>query len=468
MPARSVLPGVRPLPCFALATVLLLAGAVRADPVAPAASAARADAGVVALAPALAKVEAAPGDPAAAEALARGRFSLADMTAALASLRRRGDTARITELTRQVARAAGPKYWGEDFDLLGALQAAQGAHPEALRVAVETVCILHALAADGTTPAVLQMAMVAPDHAWAFRPEVTRRVRALGERARAGLILAQKVPHLHHFASTTLESIGVRVPGDAVQTKSNAVLVDVLGAYAANKDLDGLGVVLSFVGSAREPVREAARAATLEYGVLAAPRLREMAQNLDGAPPPPDWDAARLAHAVFATMDRSRNAELDALVEEGLTALHAGRADEAVTDFDKALARQPMLPRRAQMAPAYVAVAQEKEGTDHQAARAAYRKALELDPGGPHAGQIRGALAYLEGEDLRARGIEDRAPYERAIQADPSNADARARLAAMDDAARKREDRQTHYEWAAGLTACALAAAVMVVRRRRR
>src|SRR5580698_7932327 len=69
----------------------------------------------------------------------------------------------------------------------------------------------------------------------AFRPEISRQLQKLGDRATAALILAAHDParDVSRWATGELEVLGKKVPGDAVQTKNNDVLADVLEAYGA-------------------------------------------------------------------------------------------------------------------------------------------------------------------------------------------------------------------------------------------
>jgi tetratricopeptide (TPR) repeat protein len=108
---------------------------------------------------------------------------------------------------------------------------------------------------------------------------------------------------------------------------------------------------------------------------------------------------------LFGAYDKARLDDVYALLESGLKKQQDGKIDEAIQDFDKVLARQPMLDRRAEMASAYVIQAQSLEDKDRPASLAAYQKASRLDPDGPRAKQIEGAIDYLEGEELLARGV---------------------------------------------------------------
>jgi tetratricopeptide (TPR) repeat protein len=314
------------------------------------------------------------------------------------------------------------------------------------------------------------MIRVAPDHGGMLRFEVTRRVKALGEKAVAPLILARADKRVRGFAWSTLDAMGKKIPGDAVQTRSNDVLAAILGAYGTTKDMDALGVVMSFIGSERDEVWSSAREALLAYGELALPKLRETLTNIQGVPPPNDWSAERIARAVFGVLDKQRFAEVDALVDDGLAKTESGDVAEATKSFDKVLARMPFHIRRALMAPAYARFAKTLEETDRSRARIAFQRALELDPNGTHASEARAELAVMDGEDLEARGIEDREPFERALSLDPGNVKARAALDHIDAGSRDREGRERKWLWAGMAAAAFVVVFVLFARipRRRR
>ena len=154
--------------------------------------------------------------------------------------------------------------------------------------------------------------------------------------------------------------------------------------------------------------------------------------------------AADLAKKLFDAYDRFRLQDVYALLDRGLVEAE-GRASskEAIADFDEVLARQPMLDRRAEMAPAYVAYAESLEETDRPAALATLRKALRLDEAGPQSSHVRSEIDTLEGEDLLARGIADTEPFEQALALDPQNARARAEL----DRLHAELKRAAHADW---------------------
>lgn len=301
---------------------------------------------------------------------------------------------------------------------------------DAENVQRETEALLVALAHVGTTPAVRAMVKVAGDHRGAFRPLLTRELKALGDKAVPALIETRRDagPEVRTWAYGLLEGMGKRIAGDAVQTTDPRVLVDVLRAYGRIQDLDAVPVVLSFVNADREPVRAAAREAVLLFGQDAIWKLREAYANLTGHPAADGLSAEAVANELFVAFDKVRLQEVYGLLDAGLKSEAEGRHAEAVAAFDKVLARQPELDRRQEMAPAYLAEAARLEPTDPRASIAAYRKALRIAPETPRKSQIEGRILFLETADERARGIEDPETYRRVLALDPGHEAARTGL----------------------------------------
>jgi tetratricopeptide (TPR) repeat protein len=135
-----------------------------------------------------------------------------------------------------------------------------------------------------------------------------------------------------------------------------------------------------------------------------------------------------MAKTLFDAYDRARLQDTLALLDRGLAEQRAGALPDAVADFDRVLARQPLLERRVEIAPAYVAFAESLEESDRVRALGYLRRALRLDPAGPASSHARSELSYLEGEDLLARGITDLVPFEQALALDPANHRAHGRL----------------------------------------
>jgi tetratricopeptide (TPR) repeat protein len=362
----------------------------------------------------------------------------------------------------KAVRDTNPGKLGENWDLAEALLKLKAEGP-AFRLTIGTVMLVRALAHIATMPAVRLMVPVALDHGKVLFVDVQLQLRALGDKSVAALIESRKDPsgEVRHFSTTQLEAMQKRLPGEAVQTKSNQVLADVLRAYGDVRDMDAMSVILSFVSSDRAQVRAAARDALASFGQDAIWKLREAYSNLVGKPAPETWTADQVAKELFAAYDRFRLQEVYTLLEDGLKRYAEGKLEDATASFDKVLARQPLLDRRAEMVPAYVGLAQELEDKDRVRALALFRKALRLDPEGPRMGQIQSEIAYLEGMDLLGRGIADADTFRRALALDGGNAKARAELDRLEAASEVRQEKTRR--WAAGGAVLALAIACIVL-----
>ena len=130
--------------------------------------------------------------------------------------------------------------------------------------------------------------------------------------------------------------------------------------------------------------------------------------------------------AVRGVYDRARLQPVYESMAKGLALAKQEKFEQAAKQFDMVLARVPMFTRRVEMVPTYLAVG--KEQKDPDAAKAALRRAIMLDPKGPHASEAASRLAVLEARELRKRGIIDTTLLERAVTLDPDNDDAKAML----------------------------------------
>ena len=362
----------------------------------------------------------------------------------------------------KAVRDTNPGKMGENWDLGDALMKLKADGP-AFKLTIGSVILVRALAHIGTMPAVRAMVPVAMDHNKALLFEVQTQLRALGDKAVAALIESRKDPSgdVRRFSTAQLEAMQKRLPGEAIQTKSNQILADVLRAYGDVRDMDAMSVILSFVSSDRAEVRAAARDALASFGQDAIWKLREAYTNLLGKPAPEAWTADQVAKELFGAYDRFRLQEVYTLLEDGLRKYGENKLEDATADFDKVLARQPLLDRRAEMVPAYVVLAQQIEDADRPRALALFRKALRLDPEGPRVGQVQSEIAYLEGMDLLGRGIADADTFRRALALDGGNAKARTELDRLEAASEVRQEKTRR--WAAGGAVLALAIACIVL-----
>jgi hypothetical protein len=390
-----------------------------------------------------------------------GRDAAAAVEAKLADLAK-AKTPGVGAALEQARRAMG-----KDGDLLEVLagleETSSKIEPTGARTALATVALARALAAAETTAAARALVRLAGEHQGALRPELARLLRTLGDHAVPALLETRKdaPPAVRAWAFALLEGMGKRIPGDAVQTKDPGVLVDVLGTYARIGDLDALPVILSFVNADRANVRSAARDAVVSYGPEAVWKLREAYANVAGKPAPEGASVTAIAKDLFAAYDRLRLQEVYGLFDDALASSKEGRLEAATAAFDKVLARQPLLDRRSEAVPTYVQHARKIADADPVAARAGFEKALRLAPEGPWGPQIEAELAFLDGEDLLARGVVDEATFRRALAKDPAHAKARAQIERLEESRATREKRVRAFGGAGVVLLLGIASAIL-------
>ncbi len=443
--------------------MLLRVGSARADDAGPKVEA------TPAVLAALASPDEAARRAASSQLQALGPGAVSALAEELAA-RRRATTPELDRAVATTVKGASPKGpAARDDDLLDDLLHLPPSS-EAVRAALTTECTLRALAHVGTPAAVGELAALSADYGGAFRPELAAAVKQLGDRAVPGLIRARRgtTPAVARWATGQLEGMNRRVPGDCVQTKDTDVLADVLRAFGAIRDPDALGVVLSFVNADRDSIRQAARDAVGAYGPDAVPRVREAFAAITGKPASPDWGPPEAARALFGADDEIRLQDTNQLVDAGFQSARDGDLKSATLAFDKALARQPDLERAPDLAPVYVMYALAIEDTDRESAQSYLRKAVALAPEGPRAAQAESELSFLEGEQLRDRGVVDESLFRRALQLDPTHARARSVLEQLESAATERHARIRRASALGGALALVLASLVLFVGRRRK
>jgi hypothetical protein len=373
----------------------------------------------------------------------------------LATLRRASDDGAASlvrglhEPTSREAKEAGP-------DLLEWLLV-QAPGPAQVR-GLEVESMLRALAHAATTDATRQLVAAVPDMASAFRPEIGRLLRGLGDRAVPALIESRRDPRpeVRSWGIALLASIVKHAPGDALHVTDDRLLADVLRAYGRVSDMEALPEILALASSNRIQVRAAARESVMAYGQDAVWRLREAYAVLLGGAAPDGMPAADLAKALFDAYDRYRLRDVYDEVDRGVALESQGKASEAAAVFDDVLAREPLIERRREMVGAYADLAASRSATDPTAARAYLRKALRLDEGGPQSAHLRSELRRLEGEALVAQGIDDTSPFQEAVALEPGNRAARADL----DRLRAMPAPNRNHDWRLYAAAAILAAAI--------
>lgn len=320
--------------------------------------------------------------------------------------------------------------------------------------------LVHLLATErmlvsiGTTPAVRELIELRANFGDMLRIDLQRQIEKLKDKAVPALIEARKhdAAIVQRFAETELDKLGRAIPGEAVASDDPDVLADVLRAFGRTRDVDAVRVALSFANSDRRKVRQAAREAIAGIGEPGRWQLRDAFQDLTGEKPDKSvpWDV--LARQIFAIYDKGRLAEFEKLVQDGLDAAKAGKHADAVTSFDKVLARDPLFDRRKEMAPSYLAVALALPIEEGDKKLALLRKAQRLDPGGKEDQHIEGQIAYVEARLLMKEGRPDRFLLERALELDPSNKEARDLLASFEEkAVTQKKSNVTRFAGAAGI-----------------
>jgi len=394
-----------------------------------------------------------------ANASALGADYLVPITTSLAALR----------ATSTVDIRGALKGAHDTSDLATALSTLPHVDAATRRRALTMVCFARSLAKMGTTPAARQLVLLAADVNGMLRPELTRLITQMGDRAVAALVEARLLPgDVRGWAAGVLEGLGKRTPGDAVQTTDPQLLADILLAYGKTKDLDAVGAILPFANAERTKVRDAAREALAAYGSDAAWKLKEAYAQIAGSPADESWSADELAHRLFAAFDKARLRDVYALLDDGLAKQASGDLAGAVAEFDAVLARQPDLNRRIETVAGYYAYAVAIETRDRPGAVAALRKALLLDPAGARAPQIESELAYLDGEALATKGIEDTESYRRALALDPANARAESALARIEDARAESASKVRKWTTASAVFALAVVCLILFAGGRRR
>jgi tetratricopeptide (TPR) repeat protein len=322
----------------------------------------------------------------------------------------------------------------------------------------------------GTTPAARELAAIYPGFGDLFRLEVERDMKALGERAVAALIELRRgeAKPLRPWAAKLLDALGKAVPGEAVQTADNQVLADVLRAYGRTKDVDAARVIVSFANSDRTQVREAAREAVGMLGDNGIWQLRESYENLVGKKPPEDWGWEKLSTELFAAYDRSRLAEVYAMMDEGTQAYKAGKLDAMASAYDRVLARAPAFEKRRDMVPGYLEFARSIKDSDRPRAIAELRRAIRIDPSGPRAREAESELTYLEALELAGHGLVDESAYRRAVELDPNNREAREALGRIQGAASAGSSGIVRYVLASTFALLAMGCAALAFLWRRR
>lgn len=298
---------------------------------------------------------------------------------------------------------------------------------------VRVLALSRMLEQVGTTPAVRGLVDVYVRFGDFMRIDTQKALARLGDRAVPALLEARRhqAERIGTWASRQLDMLGRAAPSQAAQITDPAVLADVLRAYGRTKDLDAARIVISFAGSERAQLRDAARQAIGMLGEAGHWQLRDAYEDVVGKRPQRDWTWERTARELFGELDRLRRAELLSRFEAGQKAQAAGDLEAMRNAFDDVLARVPFFERADEMVGGYWEYAKRHADERRDDAIFALRRAERLSRGAPHHAAIESLLLTLEAERLADKQIIDRSLLKRAVALDPANERARTRLEAL-------------------------------------
>ncbi len=378
--------------------------------------------------------------PAMARRLAELRKSLArDAAAAIIEEARKGrtksdDKHKKHDKRDKAEREKERQAAAYQNDWLALVMAKPRPTEQAFKDTVAVLAIGRALVELGTTPAAREVVNIYFYFGDLFRIDAQQLVQRLGDRAVPALTEARKhdVEKVRRWAARALDTLGRAIPGEAVQIADPEIVADVIRAYGRAKELDALRVIVSFTGSDRASIRDAAREAVSSFGDAALWQLREAYEATIGKRPPPGstWD--KIALELFESQDRARLEEIVSTFDEGVAALKEKKLDVATKSFDVVLARFPGFDRRGEMVPAYAELARELADKERPRAIVLARKASRLELDGPLARPMESLALTLEGEALAESGVVDLAILQRALALDPQNTRARAVISRLE------------------------------------
>lgn len=270
----------------------------------------------------------------------------------------------------------------------------------------ERLLLLRSLERIGSVPAQRLMGDV-----FALTPSMWRRERRLllermSARLLPGLLWmrAHDEPDVRRWARAAIARLGLGDPGRAVQEEDPERLAGILEAYGATREMNAMTVIISFVGHSDERVRQAARDAMNLFGRNGIWQLREGMRNQLGQEADHDWGWQRTSSLLYEGLDAQRLAPVTELLERGIQHGESDELAEARELFDAALIREPMHPRRSELAEYYARFASEASGPERESL---LQRALWLNPDSPHASSWQQALVAGEVQRNAAAGFED-------------------------------------------------------------
>jgi len=337
---------------------------------------------------------------------------------------------------------------------------------------VQLLSISHMLRNVGSADAVREIIRVYVRFGEFTRVHVQRELALLGDRQVAGLLEAERhqAPKIASWARKRLDLLGKAIAHEAVRTKDQAALADILVALGRSRDPDAGRVLVSFASTEKSQVRTAARQGLALLGEVGAWQLRDAYQDTTGKQAPRDWTWKRTARELFTEFDRLRSSKVFELYEVARQAEGKGDLDAMSRGYDQVLALSPLFEQREAMAEGYAKFAEVKKDQSPELAISALRRIERIAKTDVERRKAESLRHVLEARMLAQQGIVDRGLLDKATALDPESADARD---ALDASARPAQRTVAHvrYLLAAGVAALSLAGggyiAWMTWRRRR-
>ncbi|MAQ18454.1 MAG: hypothetical protein CMN30_27095 [Sandaracinus sp.] len=266
----------------------------------------------------------------------------------------------------------------------------------------ERLLYMRSLEGIGTTDAQVLIGDILALTPRMWRWERRRLVERHGASLLPGLLVLRNHSEspVRVWARWAIEELGLTQPADALQQEDPMLVARLLRAYGASRDMDSMQVVISFVGHPAAPIRDAAREAMASFGHNGIWQLREGMRNQLGRDADLAWGWERTARELYEGLDAARLEPLEEVLAAGLEAAESGDVATATTKLDEVLVAAPLHPRRADIARAYLALAEVDEARHD----AFVRRAGLLAPDEP---EVRAAVRLMEAEADLARGVLD-------------------------------------------------------------
>lgn len=328
--------------------------------------------------------------------------------------------AQMREQTRSRLSAEGGKV-GETPDYLDvALEHADPTSSE-WRNLTKLLAASRMLSAIGSTEATREIIRIYQRFGEYMRVDCQRQLEAMGEYAVAGLIEAQnhEAQNVSSWAKRLLLLQKKSNAHEAVRTKDDRALADILVALGRHRDPDSTQILISFAGTERAQIRRAARRGLALLGEVGSWQLKDAYLNTTGKHPPRDWTWKRTARELFTEFDRLRLAQAYSLYEVAEAARKSGDLEKMRQSYDEVLALNPGFDKQKSMAEGYISYAASVEGDKPREALLALRRAERVAPSEAQRHQAEGKRLLLEAELLRKKGLIDQHLIRQAVGLSP-------------------------------------------------